>query len=154
MDITAAFPSVAKGRLVNLMNVRQMDADLIRSTESFHSERKVEMIIEDNAMESHPFEAGVPQSSLVSPILFAIYTSALSKWVEEYESEAEGLACVDDLGWVATGCDVNHVALILVRCAAKSIEWASRRGLQSDTGKMEVALFMRNETTGNTSGQN
>jgi len=29
MDIKAAFPSVAKGRLVNLMNVRQMDGVLI-----------------------------------------------------------------------------------------------------------------------------
>ena len=29
MDIKAAFPSVAKGRLVDLMKVRQMDADLI-----------------------------------------------------------------------------------------------------------------------------
>jgi len=30
MDIKAAFPSVAKGRLVNQMKVRQMDGDLIR----------------------------------------------------------------------------------------------------------------------------
>jgi hypothetical protein len=79
MDIKAAFPSVAKGRLVNLMKVRQMDGDLIRWTESFLSERAVEMIIEGNAMERHPVEAGVPQGSPVSPILFAIYTSGLIK---------------------------------------------------------------------------
>jgi hypothetical protein len=30
MDIKAAFPSVAKGRLVNLIRVRQIDGDLIR----------------------------------------------------------------------------------------------------------------------------
>jgi len=82
MDIKAAFPSVAKGRLVNLMKVRQMDGDLIQWTESFLSEKKVEMIIEGNAMERHPVEAGVPQGSPVSPILFAIYTSGLIKWVE------------------------------------------------------------------------
>ena len=29
MDIKAAFPSMAKGRLVNVMKVRQMDGDLI-----------------------------------------------------------------------------------------------------------------------------
>ena len=61
MDIKAAFPSVAKGRLVNFMNVRQMDGDLIRCTESVLSERMVEMVIEGNAMERHPVEAGVPQ---------------------------------------------------------------------------------------------
>ena len=108
MDIKAAFPSMAKGRLVNLMKVRQIDGDLIRWTESFLSARTVEMIIEGNAMVSHPVEAGVPQGSPVSPILFAISTSGLIKWVEEYVS-AEGLSFVDDLGWVATGSDVNEV---------------------------------------------
>ena len=140
MDIKPAFPSVAKGRLVNLMKVRQMDRDRIRWTESFLLETTVEMIIEGNAMERHPVEAGVPQGSPVSPILFAIYTSGLTKWVEEYVSEAEGLSFVDNLGWVATGSNVIHVISMLVRCAAKSIEWANRRGLQFDTAKTEAVL--------------
>jgi len=143
MVINAAFPSVAKGRLVNLKKVRQMDGDPVRWTERFLSERKVGMIIEGNAMERHPVEPGVPQGSPASPILFAIYTSGLIKSVEEYVSEAEGLSFVDDLGWVATGNDVNHVVSILERCAAKTIEWAGRRGLQFDTAKTEAALFTR-----------
>jgi len=86
-------------------------------------------------------EASVPQGSPVSLILFAIYTSGLIDWVEEYLSEAEGLSCVDDLGWVVTGSNVNHVNSIVERCAAYSIEWVSRRGLKFDTAKMEAALF-------------
>jgi hypothetical protein len=35
------------------------------------------MVIEGNVMERHPVEAGIPQGSLVSPILYAIYTSGL-----------------------------------------------------------------------------
>jgi hypothetical protein len=100
------------------------------------------MVIEGNAMERHPVEAGVPQGSPVSPILFAIYTSGLIKWVEEYVS-AKGLSFVDDLGWVATGSNVNQVVTILERCAAKSIEWATRRGLQFDTAIPEAAQFTR-----------
>jgi hypothetical protein len=102
------------------------------------------MVIEGNAMERHPVEAGVLQGSLVSPILFAIYTSGLIKWVEEYAS-AKGLSLVDDLGWVATGSDVNQVVTILERCAEKSMEWASRRGLQFNTAKMEAALITRRQ---------
>jgi len=125
MDIKAAFPSVAKGRLANLMKVRQMDGYLIQWTESCLSERMVKMIIERNAMESHPVEAADAQGSHVSPILFAIHTSRLNKWVEEYGS-AEGLSFVNSLGCGATGCDVNQVVTTVERCAAKSIEWASR----------------------------
>jgi len=67
------------------------------------------MIIEGNAMERHPVEAGVPQGSPVSPILLAIYILGLIKWVEEYISEAEGLSFVGDLGCVVTGSDVDNV---------------------------------------------
>jgi len=42
-----------------------------------------------------------------------------------------------------TASDVNHDVSILERCAAKSIEWASRLGLQFDTAKTEAALFTR-----------
>jgi len=87
--------------------------------------RTVEMIIEGNAIESHPVEAGVPQGSPVLQILFVIYTSGLIKWVEQYISNG-GLYFVNDLGWVATRSDVNQVVTTLERCAAKSIEWAGR----------------------------
>jgi len=45
------------------------------------------MITKGNAIDRHPVVAGVLQGSPVSLILFAIYTSGLIKWVEEYESE-------------------------------------------------------------------
>jgi hypothetical protein len=44
----------------------------------------------------------------------------------EERVQAEGLSFVDDLGWVATGQDVNQVVEKLEACAAESIEWASR----------------------------
>jgi len=59
MDTQAAFPSVAKGRLVHLMKVRQMDGDFIQWTESCLSERTVEMIIEGNTIERHPEKSGI-----------------------------------------------------------------------------------------------
>jgi hypothetical protein len=125
MDIKAAFPRVAKGWLVNLMKVRQMDGDHIQWTESFLSKRTVQMIIQGNAMETHVVEARVPQSSHLSPILFVIYTSEQINWVEQYVS-AEGRSIVDDLGWEVTGSDVNQGVTTRERCAVKSINWESR----------------------------
>jgi hypothetical protein len=98
MDIKETFPSVAKGSLLNQMKVRQMDRHLIRWTVRFVWESTVEMIIEGNTMEGHPVDAGDTQGSPVSPILFAIYTSRLIEWFEEYESEATGLSFVKPLG--------------------------------------------------------
>jgi len=76
---------------------------------SFFSDRTVEMAIESNVMERHPVEAGIPQGSLVSPILFTIHTSGLMKWVEERVAGIEGLSFVDDVRWVATESDITQV---------------------------------------------
>jgi len=81
----------------------------------------------------------------VSPILFAIYTSGLIKWVEEYVSQAEWLSFVDDLWWVATGSNANQVVTILERSSSYSVEWASRCGLQFNTATTEAALFTRTQ---------
>jgi hypothetical protein len=59
IDIKAAIPSMAKGRQVNLMKVRQREGGLMLWMERFLSDRTVEMIIEGNAMERHQVKAGV-----------------------------------------------------------------------------------------------
>ena len=64
----------------------------------------MKMVIEGYVLRSHPVEAAVLQGLPVSPILFAIHTAGLTKWVEE-RVQVEGLALLDDLGWVATVCN-------------------------------------------------
>jgi hypothetical protein len=64
---------------------------------SFLSNRTVEIVMEGNGMERCPVAVGIPQGSPVYPILFAIYTSALMKWVEDRVSGIAGLSVVDDV---------------------------------------------------------
>jgi hypothetical protein len=133
MDIKAEFPSVARGRLIHAMMSKKIDGDLIRWTESFLSERMVEMVIEANVLPSHPLKAGVPQGSPVSPSLFAILTAGLRiKWLEE-RAQAEVLFFVDEHGCVPTRKHINQVVDKLEACAAESIKWAFRRDLKFDT---------------------
>jgi len=51
------------------MKVRQIDIDLIQWMVSVLSESTVEMVFKGNAMERQFMHAGVPQGSIVSPIL-------------------------------------------------------------------------------------
>jgi hypothetical protein len=100
MDIKAAFPSVGRGRLFHTMRGKGMDRDLIRWTACVLTDRTVGMVIDGNVMKRHPVEGGIPQGSLVSPILFAFYTSVLIKWVKEKVSGEEGMSFVTTLdGW-------------------------------------------------------
>ena len=124
MDIKAAFPSVRRGRLIHTMRGKRMDGDLIQWTASCHTDRTVEMVIESDVMERHPVEAGIPQGSPVSLILFAIYMSGLGKWAEERVSGAEGLSIRDDVRWVVTLNDFIRVGNKFEACTTVSIDWA------------------------------
>jgi len=73
MDIEAAFPCVARGRLIHAIYAKRIDGDLIRWTESFLSDRTVEMVIEGNVLQSHLLEAAIPQGSSLLPILIVIH---------------------------------------------------------------------------------
>jgi hypothetical protein len=68
----------------------------------------LEMVLEGNTMGEQPVEAGIPQGSPVSPILFAIFAAGLIVQVERKVGGAEGPSFVDDLGWVVPGGDINQ----------------------------------------------
>jgi len=124
MNIKAALPSVGRGRLVHTLKGKGIDRGHIRWTASFLSDRTIEMVIEGNVMERRPVEAGIRPCSPVSPILFAIYTSGLIKWVEESVSGIESLSFVDSVEWMASGSDISEVVRKPEFCARESIDWA------------------------------
>lgn len=77
----------------------------------------MEIVIDGNVMERLPVEAGMPQGSPVSLILFVINTSGLITWVEEMVCGVEGLSFVDNVGWVVSGSDINQIIRKLEACA-------------------------------------
>jgi len=63
-DIKAPFPSVAKGRLVNMMKISQMEGDVIGWTERSLLERTVQMIIEATPWKDTQWKPGSRRAHL------------------------------------------------------------------------------------------
>ena len=126
---TAAFPSVGRGRLIRTLKSKQMDGDLIRWMPRLLSDQTVQMEIEGSVMGRYLVNAGVSQGSPVSPIHSMMYTSRFITRVEERNLECVGLSFVDDVGRVATGCDVKGIIRKLEAFARKSIDWVQTWGL-------------------------
>jgi hypothetical protein len=135
--LKAAFASVERGRQIQAIRVKGINGDLIQWTASCLTDRTREVVSKGNVMVRQPVEAGSPQGSLVSPILFPICMSGLIKWVEERVSVAESLSFVGDLGWVVTGNDVDQVVKKLQACARVSMDWAERWQLEFDSAKLK-----------------
>jgi hypothetical protein len=118
-----------------------IDGDLIRWTESFISDRTMEIVCDGNVLQSHPVEAGMPKRSPMSPVLFPKHSTGPILSVEDRVQAVKGLCISNDLGWIATGKDENQMVKKLEGCAAESIEWASRRDIEFHTAKTDTALF-------------
>lgn len=106
MDVKGAFDHVNPGRLVSRMGELGLDGDLIRWTQSFLTDRKVQLIIDNTQCPTQPINSGVPQGSPVSPILFAIYLSGVFVEIERVVPGVRTLSFADDVGLLAPGYSV------------------------------------------------
>jgi len=125
------------------MEALGIEADLIRWTMSFMSDRQVKIILDGEVGEANSVDTGIPQGSPAAPILFATYLSGIFDEVERAVTGISGLSFVDDIGWWAEGEDDEAVATKLSAAAAASLDWGKRNGVASDHGKTEAAIFWR-----------
>lgn len=84
-----------------------IDGDLMRWTLSFLADSKVQLVVDGFQCQVQPISTGVPQASPVSPILFVIYLSGVSKAIEEAVPGIKVLSFADDLGLVAPAGSVE-----------------------------------------------
>jgi len=111
MDVKSAFNNVDKTLLGKRMEELGVEADLIRWTMSFMSDRQVKLRLDGETGEPSAVDTGVPQGSPAAPILFVTYLSGIFEAVEQAVPGIRGLSFVDDIGWWADGRDEEAVEL-------------------------------------------
>jgi len=143
MDVKLAFNNVSKIHLGKRMEALGIEADLIRWTMSFMTDRKVRIALDRETGEAQVVDTGVLQGSPAAPILFVGYLSGIFNEVERKVPGVSGLSFVDDIGWWADGKDDEAVAAKLSEAATASMVWAAENGVAFDHGKTEAVIFWR-----------
>ena len=143
MDVKGAFDYVSRTRLIERMMKLGIDGDWIRWTQSFLTDRTVQLVIDGHDNKERDIETGIPQGSPVSPILFLIYISGVFDEVTEANPAITSLSFVDDLGFIATGSPVRDLAKTLGRVAQVVIEWGKSNAVTYDIVKTEAVLFSK-----------
>lgn len=83
IDVNWAFDHVSRSYLLRTMERINSDGDFLRRTESLISDRRIGLVIDSNQCAETGVGTGVPQGSLVSPVLFVIYVSRVFRKVEK-----------------------------------------------------------------------
>ena len=85
LDLSAAFDTVDHGILLEELKAVGIDEDVYRWYKSYPENRKVTVIISNAKSEIKNLSRGVPQGSVLGPLLFCIYTVELSKILKKHK---------------------------------------------------------------------
>ena len=143
MDVKGAFDHVSRAKLVQRMADLGIDDDLIGWTQSFLTDRSVELVIDGFTNPRQKVESGIPQGSPVSPILFLIYISGMFSVVEEQLPNVTCVSFVDDLGFITADRSISKIAEILEKAGHMMLEEGANNAVIYDMSKTEAALFSK-----------
>ena len=121
----------------------EIDGDIIRWTQSFLTDRTVQLVINGYDNRERNIETRILQESPVSPILFLIYISGVFDQVTESNPAITSLSFVDDLGFIAAGFSVKELAKTLGQVAQVVLEWGKFNAVTYDIAKTEAVLFSK-----------
>lgn len=109
------------------------------------SERKVSFVMDGHQCEGATVETGVPQGSLILPILFTIHLSEIFKEVKGGMERCMTTLFVDDCGWLKTVNSVAQRYQRLERAVLRAVEWREQKHVAFNNMKDDMIAFGRSK---------
>jgi exonuclease III len=141
MDVEKAFDSVwHNGLKYKLITKFGLPNKLIRILSSFIDDRTIKVRIGESLSHLVHLNAGTPQGSVLSPILFLIYVNDMP--VEAVNKSSAG-QFADDMSLWATNTSYNTVVLNLQRALSLLEQWCATWRIKLNAKKTQYIVFSR-----------
>ncbi|KAI3001542.1 hypothetical protein CBS147482_6867 [Aspergillus niger] len=139
-DVKGAYNGVCKERLLQRMKARGIPEDLLRWVEAFCSERTATIQINGQLSETHSLpQAGLPQGSPLSPILFLFFNADLVQ--RQIDGKGGAIAFVDDFTAWVTGPSAQSNREGIERIIKEALDWERRSGATFEAEKTAITHF-------------
>ncbi|EKV16962.1 Transposon I factor, putative [Penicillium digitatum PHI26] len=139
-DVKGAYNGVCKERLIQRMKARGMPEVLLRWVEAFCSERTANMLINGQLSETQSLpQAGLPQGSPLSPILFLFFNADLVQ--RQIDSQGGAVAFVDDFTAWVTGPTAQSNREGIETIVNEALNWEKRSGATFEADKTAIIHF-------------
>ncbi len=139
IDLSAAFDTINHTLLITkLKNVYHLGGKVTAWISSYLSKRQFKLLINETFSDESPLEIGVPQGSILGPLLFILYTEGLQQLAEKYNFSIHLYA--DDTQ-IYFQFDAKHPAKHIAQlnqCFLDIKMWMSMNYLKMNDTKTEV----------------
>jgi ribonuclease HI/exonuclease III len=141
-DVKGAYNGVCKERLIQRMRARGMPEKLLQWVDAFCSERTATIQINGQSSLSRSLrQAGLPQGSPLSPILFLFFNADLVQ--RRIDSNGGAIAFVDDFTAWVTGPTVQSNRAGIEAIINDALEWEKRSGATFEAEKTAIIHFTK-----------
>ena len=135
VDFSRAFDTVNHRKLLDALNNSNLEHNDIRWLNSYLRGRSSLCRYNGSVSPSYLLKAGVPQGSVISPLLFNFFVSSFPETADAVTSYA------DDFTSLVSGPSVDQLSERLAAHGLHVSDWAAERGLQISHAKSTVTLF-------------
>ena len=137
MDLSKAFDAICHSLLLQKLTNIGLHKNAVSWVESYLHERKQKTRFTHATSEIATVTSGVPQGSILGPILFLIYTNELSNSFPD----AKVISYADDTQFLVTGKTIEIVEAKVENLIDQAENWYKSNSLMSNPTKTEVLCF-------------
>jgi Reverse transcriptase (RNA-dependent DNA polymerase)/Endonuclease-reverse transcriptase len=142
LDQSAAFDCVDHDTLFSrLHQTFGLSGRALSWVRSYLTERSSFVRWKGCSSSAHPLDTGVPQGSVLGPLLFSLYIAPLSSVISSFGVRHHQYADDTQMYIAASRTDLSAMTDRLENCAAAVHSWLQTNGLQLNPSKSEVVQF-------------
>jgi retron-type reverse transcriptase len=146
LDISGAFDTVNHQRLLDNLRKKGIPKWFTHLIQSFLTNRTTSLIIEGQSTQLHHLQAGVPQGSPLSPILFLFYNGPLLESLQLPDQRITPIGFADDINLLAYGPSTQLNCQALQLAHEKCLQWANTHGMKFAPDKYTLTHFTKRRT--------
>ena len=141
IDFSKAYDKVWRDGLLWKMQKKGLPKTLIRWTQGWLSNRQAFVTFGDSKSEKTLLRQGVPQGSVIAPLLFLVYIDDLA---EVTPDDVTASLFADDVAVSASRTSLRQAESAVQRAVNKIAEWSLTWKLTISLGKCESSFFTTN----------
>ena len=139
LDMSAAFDTIKHDIMLRrLSKCFGISGKALNWFQSYLKERTHTVVIGEDQSSCHVLSQGVPQGSVLGPVLFTMYTSPLESLIDRHNVYKMFYADDTQLYIAFTQSEVEDVISQIASCVKAVKEWSQANGLKLNSNKTEV----------------